>query len=224
MGSESLTAEECYQIYHDAVVFAQKGIHPKRIVNWDPIKNRQTWPYFEKLADMLHRSAGRIDPKEYIQTVVKFYPKSITPKMLTTQKGIKAYKSQIKKDIMEADDSFKVGQVKNSILFIVKYCVDHNINDFRDYFHDRAEVYPTLIHHLEGGRISKFFVHLIPNLKDRVEGYPGDVRADFFGEKFWSENSMFIVVANNNSDLKKLKNNLEQIINELIKKNKKGTQ
>lgn len=198
---------------------AQKGIHPKPIKNWDAIKQKPSWPYFEKLADMLHRSAGRIDPKEYIETVVNFYPKSIQPKILCTPKGIKAYKSQIKKDKMESTDEYKVGQIKNSILFVVKHCVDNGMSDFREYFHDRAAVYPTLVHHMESGKISKFFVHLIPNLKGRLENYPGDIRADFFGEKFWEENSIFLVVANNSDNLKKLKNTLEQIINELIKKN-----
>jgi len=200
-------------------MLAQKGIHPKPIKNWEPIKKRPTWPYFEKLADMLYRSAGRIDPEEYITTVVNFYPKSVQPKMLCTQKGIKAYKSQVKKDAMESTDKFKVGQIKNAILYIVKYCVDNDLKDFREYFHDKADVYPTLIHHMESNKVTRFFVHLIPNLKDRVEGYPNDIREDFFNEKLWSENSIFIVVANNSDELKKLKNNLEQIINELIRKN-----
>jgi hypothetical protein len=219
--AKEITAERCYSIYHDAKMFAQKGIHPKAIKNWEPIKGRPTWPYFEKLADMLHRSAGRIDPKEYITTVVNFYPKSITPKMLTTPKGVKAYKSQLKSDKMEASDEYKIGQLKNSILFVVKYMLDNDLKDFRDYFHDKASIYPTLIHHMDSGKISRFFVHLIPNLKDRIESYPGDIRADFFNDKFWDENSIFIVVANNNSDMKKIKSNLEEIINELVQKNKK---
>lgn len=219
MVEKTVTAEQCYQIYHRAKMYAQKGIYPKAVKNWDQIKARPTWPYFEKLADMLHRSAGRIDPKEYIETVVNFYPKSIQPKMLTTPKGIKAYKSQIKKDKMESTDEFKVGQIKNSILFVVKYCVVNDIPDFRNYFHDRAAVYPTLVHHLDAGRISRFFVHLIPGLKDRVEAYPSDIRHDFFNEKFWEENSIFLVVANNGDELSKMKNNLEQIVNELIRKN-----
>jgi hypothetical protein len=221
---DRVTAEECYQIYHRAKMYAQKGIYPKPIKNWEPIKGRPTWPYFEKLADMLHRSAGRMDPKEYIETVVNFYPKSIQPKILTTQKGIKAYKSQIKKDALESTDEFKIGQVKNSILYVVKYCCDNGHSTFREYFHDRSAVFPTLVHHLEGNKISRFFVHLIPNLKDRIEGYPADIRADYFGEKFWEENSIFIVVANNSDGLKRLKENLEQIINELIRKNNERTE
>lgn len=214
-----ITAEDCYQIYHKAKTYAQRGVYPKPIKNWEPIKDRPTWPYFEKLADMLHRSAGRIDPKEYIESVVNFYPKSIQPKILTTQKGIKAYKSQIKKDKLESSDEYKIGQIKNSILFIVKYCIDNNIKDFRDYFHHKANIYPSLIHHLESGKVSKYFVHLIPHIKDRVDGYPSDIRKDIFNDNFWSENSIFLVVANNSSEIKKLKNNLEQIINGLINKN-----
>lgn len=217
--AEQVTAEQCYQIYHRARMVAQKGIHPKPIKNWEPIKARPTWPYFEKLADMLHRSAGRMDPEEYITTVVNFYPKSIQPKMLCTQKGIKAYKSQQKKDVMESTDEYKVGQIKNSILYVVKYCVDHGFPDFRTYFHDKSAVYPTLVHHMDSGKLSRFFVHLIPNLKDRLESYPSDIRHDFFNEKFWEENSIILVVANNSDDMKKIKNNLEQIINGLITKN-----
>ncbi len=217
--AEKITPEQCYQIFHTAKMVVQKGIYPKPIKNWDPIRKRPTWPYFEKLANMLYRSAGRIDPEEYITTVVNFYPKSVQPKMLCTQKGIKAYKSQMKKDAMESTDEFKVGQIKNSLLFIVKYCTDNNIPAFRDYFHEKSDVYPTMVHHMESNKVSRFFVHLIPNIKDRVEGYPADIREDFFSEKFWAENSIFIVVANNSDELKKLKNNLEQIINELIRKN-----
>jgi len=217
--SREITAEFCYSIYHSAKMFAQKGIHPKAIKNWEPIKGRPTWPYFEKLADMLHRSAGRIDPKEYIETVVNFYPKSITPKMLTTPKGVKAYKSQIKQDRMEANDDYKIGIMKNSILYIVKFCLDNDIKDFREYFHHKENIYPSMVHHMESGKLSKFIVHIIPNLKDRLDAYPADIRADFFNDKFWAENSIFIVVANNNSDMKKIKNNIEVIINELIKKN-----
>lgn len=221
--NEKVTAEQCYQIFHRAKMLAQKGIAPKPIVNWEPIKDRPTWPYFEKLADMLHRSAGRIDPDEYITTVVNFYPKSVTPKMLTTQKGIKAYKSQMRRDILEASDEYKVGQIKNSILYVVKYCQDNDIPDFRDYFHDKESTYPTLVHHYDSGKLSKFFVHIIPNLKDRVEAYPSDIRGDFFGDKFWQENSIITVLVNNSPDMKKLRDNLEQIINVLISKNKKGT-
>ena len=217
---DKITAEECYQIYHSAKMVAQRGLHPKRIKNWEPIKGRPTWVYFEKLADMLYRSAGRIDPKEYIEAIVNHFPKSIQPKLLVTQKGIKAYKNGIKKEALEATDEFKVGAIKNSIMFIVKYCVDNDLDSFRDYFHDRSNIYPTLVAHYESRRISSYLVHMIPNLKSRLESYPSDVVHDNFTDKFWSENSIFLIAANQSSDLKKLKNNIEQVVDTLITKNK----
>lgn len=217
-----ITAEECYNIYHREKMHATKGIYPKAIKNWEPIKARPTWPYFEKLADMLHRSAGRIDPQEYISTVVNFYPKSIQPKMLTTQKGIKAYKSSLKKVQLEGTDEFKVGAIKNSIIYVVKYCVQNNLEEFRDYFHHNSALYPTMVAHYEAKHISPYFVYIIPNLMDRIESYPSDVRHDTFNDKFAEELSIFNILVNNSQDLKKIKGNFEQIINQLIKKNTKG--
>lgn len=222
--NNQITAEDCYQIYHKAKMFAQKGIYPKAIKNWEPIKGRPTWPYFEKLADMLHRSAGRIDPKEYIETIVNFYPKSIEPKILITQKGIKAYKASINKVAMESTDEYKVGQLKNDLVFVYKFCVNNNLDTFRDYFHHNAAVYPSLVAHYESRRISPYFVYLIPNLNSRLESYPSDVRHDNFNDKFWSECSIFNILVNGSQELTMIKENLEQIIKELIQKNNKRTQ
>jgi len=220
MGSNKVTAEDCYQIYHHAKTFAQKGVHPRLIIKWAPIKARPNWVYFEKLADMLYRSAGRIDPKEYIEAVVNHFPLSVNPKLLTTPKGIKVYKSAQKRAANEGTDEFKIDTIKNSIRFIVTYCNDNNLNSFRDYFHERSDIYPTLVAHMESYRISPYFVHLIPNLKDRILSYPSDVRHDTFTDKFWSENSIFLIAANHSSELKKLKNNIEQVVNTLITKAK----
>ena len=216
-----LTAEECYSIYHDAKMFAQKGIHPKAIKNWEPIIARPTWIYFEKLADMLHRSGGRLDPEEYITAIVNHFPKSVQPKLLITQKGIKAYKNSIKREQLEGSDEHKIGIIKNSILFVVKYCLQHNIKNFADYFHDKSAVYPTMAMHLDSGRLSPYFVYLIPDILDKVYSYPTDVRVDIFGDKFTEKCSTFNIATNNSSELRTLRDNLEQIVNKLIKNKEK---
>ena len=217
---DKITLEKCYEIYHREKMFCQKGIYPKKIKNWDPIMARPTWMYFIKLSDMLYRSAGKIDPNTYIKSIVNHFSKSIHPKLLINPKGIKAYRNKIKEDYYNANDIKKIGSIKNSIVFVVKYCINNNIKSFRDYFHLKSNIYPTLVLHYESNKLSKFFMFSIPNLKDRVESYPADIKYDIFNDNFWSECSTFQIESNNDKTLKKLKLNLEQIINKLIENDK----
>lgn len=91
------TTEEIYQIWVNESNRLKFGGAGKRIKNFDLIKKRPIWSYFEKFNRLLKESKGQIRPELYIKALFA-YSGHLLPdiKLLISPKGISIYKDYLR--------------------------------------------------------------------------------------------------------------------------------
>ncbi len=87
--SKEVTAEQMYNEYHQQIMFYTKGIHPRKIVNFEKIRKKDTWVNFEVFADMVNRN--NLNYELFIEALVNFSKGWFSPTLLG-HKGIRLYK------------------------------------------------------------------------------------------------------------------------------------
>lgn len=215
-----VTAEEIYNEYHKQTFYAQKGIYPKAIKNFDKQKEKDAWAYFERFANMVNDNGGQIDYKLYIHALTKFYQGRFNPKMLSHPKGIKIYRNYVNVLNSTVDDDKIVDSALRGIQFSINYCLENGIPDFDGYVFENQNLIPTLAKHFRAGSICKFYLALIPNIKLIIGGFPADVQRDYF-ETFLSEYTTTRALTIAQPKLRNISDNIESLFNSLVKERMK---
>lgn len=97
MGERCLTTEEIYQIWINESNRLKFGGAGKRIKNFNLVKKRPIWSYFEKFTKLVKESNGQIKPELYIKALFAYSGRrSPDIKLLTSPKGISVYKAYLK--------------------------------------------------------------------------------------------------------------------------------
>lgn len=216
-----ITPEEIYQYYHRQYIYKSKGIYPKQIKNFEKIKNNRKWIYFKRFADSINRGYGQINYKFYIDSLIEFFNGYFDLKLLGHPKGFKIYKNYIslKEEINNEEKLEKI--ILENIKFVIQYCKENCINNIEDYFFENQYTLPTIVKHYNSKSISKYFLCMIPNIITIIKSFPKDVIDDYMKEFFNEYNSCknFITL---NIKLRKIRDNIYQILNKKIKEaNKK---
>lgn len=97
MCNRCLTTEEIYQIWTTESNKLKFGGSGKRIKNFDLIKKRPIWFYFERFNNLVKESKGQINPELYVKALFA-YSANRQPdvKLLISPKGISVYKDYLK--------------------------------------------------------------------------------------------------------------------------------
>lgn len=209
------TAEDIYQEFHAQTFFASHEIYPKKIVNFDEIKARPEWVYFEKLKDMIDRSHGMIDVKLFLEALSKYYEQRFDPANLIKLKSIKIYKNYVLERNHEKELKNCFPLILTSINNIVDECREKGLKTLDDYFGYGRELMPLLVKDLSNGRITYSFLIVVSNIDHVIAMYPVDIQRDHFKEFY----SFYQTYKNNffaNATMRKLSDNLTNIINNKI--------
>ena len=176
-----ITTEEIYSEYRKQTIHTTKGIYPRNIVNWEKIKKKPNWIFYERCAQMINNSAGQINHKRYIKILAEHYNTIFDPKLLCSMKSIRIYRNNITISNLSNDIEEIYEQIKKSIKFITNYCIMNDINNVDEYILENRYTLPTLAKHYNSGDISEYFLNIIPDgiLKSV---YPPDIFEDFFGK------------------------------------------
>ena len=212
-----MTPEQIYQLYHKYTFFFKNNTYPRVIENFDNAKEKDTWIYFTRCSDMIDRNAGQINPDIYVYSIAKFFEGWFDPKILTSPKGIKIYKSHVELINLNNEKEAIEKGVLHSIKFVNTFCHENNINNFNEYINHNKEIIPTLLKHYNAGSITIHFLAMIPNILYILKQSPQDVIDEYistFKENYPNIRALFI----HNEKLRNISDNLEQIINESIKK------
>jgi hypothetical protein len=216
---EQLT-REIYQFYYREKIYNKVGSYPRALKNWDKAKEKPEWPYIERFASIVNRSAGQIDYKIFIKALFDFSNgQYFSPKLFVSPKGIAIYNAFVKTVNDESNpDKVKEGIIR-SIKYMVKFCIKNNLRSFSEYFYKNANVYPSIILHYNAGSISKAFFTLIPNIEMKLKNFPEDIIADYFSaEKIKAFKTDKILYASLSPTLEKIALNYEDIMNHYIDK------
>lgn len=211
------TPEQLYSLYHQRIMLYTKNIIPRAIKNFDKIKQKPEWDYFEKFAKLVNSNNGQLDPKLYIDSLIDFNDGYFSFKLLSHPKGIKIYKTYIKVQNNTYDKEKIFKSVTDSLRFVAKYMKDNNIDDFYQYLNQDSYLLPTIAKHFNSGSISKQFLVLVPDILLIIDQFPIDIKRcyfDQFSNEFDSIKSLLMTYPK----LKKVSDNIETIIEKLIEK------
>jgi len=137
------TILDAFNHWRSEVLFRSKGVHPRRSTSEDAIKPEYK-VFFEKFVKLVDDTDGIVDWKLYIEDMAKFHSGWFHPKSLTTQKGMKIYRTMIKTSRLSSDPDEIYAQVSASIGFIRGYCIENGIWSFDEYLDENRMFIPRL--------------------------------------------------------------------------------
>lgn len=203
-----------YNEYRKHTFYYERGFFPTAVKAVDNISDKSKLVFFEKFIDMVYNNAGMIDWKLYIKSLAKFYNGNFDPKLLTSLKGIKIYKTHVQLLNNSSDGNTIYDNVITSLRFVVDYCIESKI-DFNGYLNENIELIPTLLKHYSAGSVSINFLVLVPNIKLIINNYPKDC-VDEFMLGFLNEFESIRGKTIKNDKVRKIDKNLELVINKMI--------
>lgn len=206
-----MTAEQLYNLYHQLVFKAEKGIIPRPVKDFTKAKARIDWIYFEKLSSMIERTNGHINPELLIQSLVEFFKGRFPAKMLIHPKGLKIYKAYRQEQDSLNDSNLIREKVLKSLQFVVNFMKNNNIKTLDEYLTLNSIMIPDIAIHLCSGQISKHFFAIIPNIEQYVNKFSPDIKAEYFSniEEWLPRMRMFV---GRDDKLRKLSANLQKVI------------
>ena len=155
------TSEEVCWLYWKYYQKESKGIFIRRFKNFDKHKEDvNKWVCYEKLS--IIANDYNINLNEYIPMIAKkFSGKFFHPKQLINPSNLEMWQHRNKKG-EELNNSQKiVDKTLKSMKFIVKFCKDNDLRNLQEYIEEsiKGEVLGL---HIATGRLSKYFLSLIP--------------------------------------------------------------
>jgi hypothetical protein len=210
-----ITPEYIYNLWYKKYIFSIKGFYPRQIKNFEKAKASDKWSHIQKLCDLFIRNNGRIDPEIFINSQIHYGNSNI--KTYANQKSIRRYilyKEHL--DNFDKDEDI-YNSVISSIKFVSQYCVDNRIKSLKAYLRDDIELYPTVIKHYESRKISKYFLSLLSKLSIFISGNSNEFCNETFNEGFINELNNLYILFNRSQKNRKITDNVEQIIDKLIK-------
>ena len=174
-----ITTEDLYREWHKQINLI-KGRHVRPVKNFSKAKSKETWKSFIYCTNFINRNCGQIDYILYIKSLAEYYNGWIDPKFLGNHQSITIYKDFIKKIDLESSTKHIIECLRNSIIFVVKYCRSKGFCDLSEYVSEDIYLISTLIKHLNAGSISIYFLAAIPEFDIIWLNYPIDVRMDYF--------------------------------------------
>lgn len=209
-----ISPEDIYKYYHYETNSAS-GRLVRMVKKFDNAKAKDTWIYFEQCATLLNRNK-MINLRTYLKAISQHFEGWFDPKILVSPKGIKIYKQHIKK--LDNESSPKVIKISilKSIKYVVRYCKLNELKTFSDYLNHDMYLIPPLCKHFDTENISPYFLACIQGIEFTLGSYPKDCIEDYMSKYLKSNVYRTRIVAIN--ELYNISQNLDQIINRLIKK------
>jgi len=177
---KEFTPEDIYSLYHSECFYAEKGIYPKKIKNFESAKEKPTWIFFVKTAKLVNSSKGMVDPRIYVKSCADFFKGTFDPSILPGPKAIKIYKAYISEmNLTEQPNELKKSFAK-SAAFIKNYCKIVGHKTMEEYMEDGRDCLPILVRHYNAGSISSIFLACIPDFEIYISNLYPDIREEYF--------------------------------------------
>jgi hypothetical protein len=207
--------EDIYAAWHKYTNYYRLGgKYPRKIKNFDKAKDNVNWPFFEKFANFANKN-GLIDYNIFIKSLAEVHNGYFHPKILNSQKAISIYRNYIKKKDTTIDAKEVRTGVKESIIEILKFCKQHELKSFNEYFMHNSALLPSLLRHYRCGNITGYFLVCIPQFKNILKNYDDSfveaILEDFF--ELYRYRKEFIIRDNK---LKHIYNNFYDIMDTKI--------
>jgi hypothetical protein len=178
MSKGPITAEMCYAEWH-RVNQLSKGIRVRAMKNFEKARSKDTWMYFEKLATLCNRNAGRMDYKLYFAAMSEQYSGYIPPNVVSTMKSLKIYKSYVRSLNLNNDPQAVTDSVLTSFKFVIEYMHSRELENLDMYLMEGCNIIPTILKHYNAGSVSIHFLCCINNFNTILASFPADVIAEY---------------------------------------------
>ncbi len=156
--------------------------------NFDKFEDSSDYPYVKKLA-MFFMKFSHVRMNDFFVAPYRVYTDSVEAfdlKFYMTPRATKLYGIYLEQlDSENPDTDHHIDFIKESLLFMFKFCRDNNIS-FDEYKDHQTGDIKTLLQHIRDKKVSPYAVFGIGDLRDILTGYSSDF-LDFVAGKNFSE-------------------------------------
>ena len=135
-----------------------------------------------KRISVLFKKHADIDPDVFFSAPYKLYPdvQYFGLDYFSTMRAIKSY-TTYKKQLFLQDPDSQIDQVKDSLHFISKFCIENNLQFYQYQYHKTADLFTWMKHYKEN-KINIYSVMEFSNLFSSVKSLAEDVQKFFVGQ------------------------------------------
>jgi len=168
--------------------------------DFSDIANTEKAKYLKRIST-LFRKHSEIDPNTFFKAPYVLYPdvEYFGLDYFSTMRAIKAY-TTYKKQLFLTDPDTQLDEVKKSLHFIAKFCVEQNIYFYQYQFHKTADMFTWMKHYKEN-KINIYSMFGFSNIFSSVKSLAQDVQA-FFVSDFVEQFKNLHTLYNNSVKLK----------------------
>lgn len=178
---------ELYEIWHSEInLFNDRYV--RKMVNFQKFNNSSKKIYFDKCCVFLNNN--NVNPTLYFRSIIDYHNGYVRDySILGSLKSVNIYNKYMKQ-YHDTDIDIQ-NELKNSIIYVCQYMIDKKYNDFDKYLEEDKYLIPRMIKHLSEGKISLYFISLIPNMEVVIENYPKDVILTYLKNNYKQKLQLF---------------------------------
>lgn len=181
MGNQLTDLEKLLYNKHLAVSRKLKNKPFKLKRDFSDVFDTEKHKYLKRLS-ILFKKHSDIDPDLFFSAPYKLYPDVdyFGLDYFSTMRAIKSY-TTYKKQLFLQDPDTQIDQVKNSLQFIAKFCIENKIQFYQYPYHKTADLYTWMKHYKEN-KINIYSVMEFTDLFSSVKSLAEDVQKFFVGQ------------------------------------------
>lgn len=198
MQSETVTElEKCLYNKHLATSRSIKGKPFKIKKDFSDLIGTEKHKYLKKLA-ILFKKHPEISFEVFFEAPYRLYPdvEYFGLDYFSTMRAVKAY-TTYKKTLFIQDPDSQLEQVKESIHFIAKFCIENNIHVHQYPFHRNADMFTWMIHYKQN-KINIYSIMEFSGVLSAVQSLAEEVQKFFVSDFVEQFRSLYLQYNNSN--------------------------
>jgi hypothetical protein len=172
---------------------------------------------FLKRISTLFEKHPEINPDLFFKAPYKLYPdvEYFGLDYFSTMRAVKSY-TTYKKQIFLQDPDSQLEQIKESLTFITKFCIENNIY-FHQYPQHRSSDLFTWMQHYKQNKINIYSVMGFPNIFSSAKSLAEDVQK-FFVSEFIDQFQNLYILYNKSAELKPYIQKITPVLSNFVEK------
>jgi hypothetical protein len=154
--------------------------------NFDSFEEKEEYTYIVKLSQFFSKFP-HINIKDFFEAPFFVYnDKFVEVKFYTTQRAIKAYTIYQNNFLNDNPDHLQtLEKIKNSFIFIKKFCSEKNITIFNYIcFKEQDKQWHSFMIHLKDRNINIYSLYVFPKFDTILQQYDSELKSFTFGNTF----------------------------------------
>lgn len=206
--------EKCLYNKHLAVSRSERNKPFKIKRDFSDISNTEKFKFIKRIS-VLFKKHPEIDFDTFFQAPYRLYPdvEYFGLEYFSSMRAIKAY-TTYKKTIFLKDPDSQLEEVKQSLHFVTKFCLENNLQLHAYPFHRTADMFTWMTHYKQN-KVNIYTMMEFPNVLSSVQSLAEEVQKFFVGEFVEQFRSLYVAY-NKSSKLKPYLRKACTVVSEFI--------